>query len=82
MAPKKLYRIPSEGMIGGVCAGLGEYLDVDPTIIRLVFVLLAFGGGSGVLIYIIMWLIIPIKPGTTQVTVELEETEESPETES
>lgn len=81
MAPKKLYRIPSEGMIGGVCAGLGEYLDVDPTIIRLVFVLLAFGGGSGVLIYIIMWLIIPIKPGATQTSVALEETEESPETE-
>lgn len=62
MANKKLYRIPSEGMIGGVCAGLGEYLDIDPTVIRLVFVLLFFAGFSGGLIYLVMWLIVPIKP--------------------
>ena len=64
MAPKKLYRIPSEGMIGGVCAGLAEYLNADPTVIRLVFVLLALAGMSGVLIYIIMWLVVPVKPET------------------
>lgn len=62
MENKKLYRIPEEGMIGGVCAGLGEYLNADPTVIRLIFVLLALAGMSGVLIYIIMWLIVPIKP--------------------
>lgn len=62
MEPKRLYRIPSEGMLGGVCAGLGEYLAADPTIIRLIFVLLLLGGGSGFLIYLIMWLIVPIKP--------------------
>jgi len=61
MEPKKLYRIPSEGMIGGVCAGLGEYLNADPTVIRLVFILLALAGMSGVVIYIIMWLIVPVK---------------------
>jgi len=61
MEPKQLYRIPSKGMIGGVCAGLGEYLTADPTIIRLIFVLLTFAGMSGVLIYIIMWLIVPVK---------------------
>lgn len=65
MEPKKLYRIPSEGMIGGVCAGLAEYLNADPTVIRLAFVLLALAGMSGVLIYIIMWLIVPIKPETS-----------------
>jgi phage shock protein C len=81
MAPKKLYRIPSEGMIAGICAGLGEYLDLDPTILRLVFVLLAFGGGSGVLIYIIMWLIIPIKPEMTQLSTEPEEFEQEQEQE-
>ena len=79
MAPKKLYRIPSEGMIAGICAGLGEYLDLDPTILRLVFVLLAFGGGSGVLIYIIMWLIIPIKPEMTRLSTEPEEFEQEQE---
>jgi phage shock protein PspC (stress-responsive transcriptional regulator) len=62
MEPKKLYRIPSEGRIGGVCAGLGEYLKADPTVIRLVFVLLTLAGFSGVLIYLIMWLIVPEKP--------------------
>jgi len=81
MAPKKLYRIPSEGMIAGICAGLGEYLDIDATLVRLVFVLLAFGGGSGVLMYIIMWLIIPIKPGMTQVSTEPEEQEQEQEQE-
>jgi phage shock protein C len=60
--PKKLYRIPSKGMIGGVCAGLAEYLNADPTIVRLVFALLALAGMSGVLIYIMMWLIMPVKP--------------------
>lgn len=82
MAPKKLYRIPSEGMIGGVCAGLGEYLDADPTIIRLIFVLLALGGGSGVLLYIIGWLIVPIKPQSTEFSTEIEAPEEEPDIEA
>jgi phage shock protein PspC (stress-responsive transcriptional regulator) len=59
---KKLYRNPSDAMIAGICSGLGEYFDVDPTLIRLAFVLLAFGGGSGVLLYLIMWLVVPAKP--------------------
>ena len=62
MSNKKLCRNPNEGMIGGVCAGLGEYLDIDPTVIRLVFVLLFFAGFSGGLIYLVMWLVVPIKP--------------------
>lgn len=62
MNNKKLYRIPSEGMIGGVSAGLGEYFDIDATIIRLIFVLLFFAGFSGGLIYLVMWLVVPIKP--------------------
>jgi phage shock protein C len=82
MTSKRLYRIPKEGMIAGICAGLGEYLDLDPTVIRLVFVLLAFGGGSGVLIYIIMWLIVPIKPESAQKPVEIVEPAEEPESEA
>lgn len=62
MAPKKLYRIPSDGMIGGVCAGLGEHLDLDPTIIRLIFVLLFLTGSAGFWIYLIMLIIVPLKP--------------------
>ncbi len=61
--PRKLYRLPGKGMIGGVCAGLGEYLTFDPTIIRLIFVLLFLTGSAGFWIYVIMWLIVPPKPG-------------------
>ncbi len=60
--PRKLYRIPEKGMIGGVCAGLGEYLHADPTLIRLLFVLLFLAGTSGGWVYFIMWLVVPVKP--------------------
>lgn len=59
---KKLYRSQNERMIGGVCGGLAEYFEIDPTLVRLIFVLLALAGGNGVLIYIIMLLIIPENP--------------------
>lgn len=75
MEKKKLYRVPSKGMIGGICVGLGEYLDLDPTVVRLIFVLLTFAGLSGVLIYIIMWLIIPVKPVEPSSMSESEEME-------
>lgn len=57
MSNKKLER--KQGKILGVCAGLGDYLDLDPTIIRLAFVLLFFFAGGGVLLYIILALIMP-----------------------
>lgn len=66
MEPKRLYRVPSDGMIGGVCAGLAEYLTADPTLIRLIFVLLVLAGSSGFWIYLIMWLIVPVKPTEEQ----------------
>ena len=76
---RKLYRIPSKGMIGGVCAGLGEYLKADPTVIRIAFALLGLAGvGSGLLIYIVMWFIVPIKP-EDQIADEPVEEEEKPE---
>lgn len=65
MDTKKLYRYPKRGWIGGVCVGLGEYLVVDPTVVRLIFVLLFFAGMSGVLIYLILWLLIPVSPEGT-----------------
>lgn len=46
-------------MLGGVAGGLGEYLSIDPTIIRILFVILAVSGGSGVLVYLILWILIP-----------------------
>lgn len=46
-------------MLGGVCAGLGRYLGVDPVLLRVAFVLLVLAGGSGVLLYVVGWIFIP-----------------------
>lgn len=58
---KKLYRSRKNRVIAGVCGGLGEYLGIDPTLIRLLWVLFIFMGGSGVIVYIIAMIIIPEK---------------------
>lgn len=59
---RKLYRTKEDRKIAGVCGGLGEYFDIDPTIIRLLWLALLFAVGSGLLAYIIAWIIIPEKP--------------------
>lgn len=59
---KRLYRSRDDRMIAGVAGGLGEYLGIDTTIIRLLFVLTFFGVGSGVLIYFVMMLVVPEEP--------------------
>ncbi len=59
---KKLYRSVTDKMLGGVCGGLAEYFEIDPVIVRLIFVLAVIFGGSGILAYIILWIIIPQKP--------------------
>ena len=69
MEKKKLMRTQNDRVIGGVCGGLGNYLDVDPTIIRLAFVLLAFFGANGILIYLILLLVIPSEPTIVLKTV-------------
>jgi phage shock protein C len=56
---KRLYRSRTERVIGGVCAGLGEYFGVDPTIVRIAAVLLALANGVGVVAYVILWIIVP-----------------------
>ena len=56
---KRLYRSRSNRVLGGVCGGIGEYFGIDPTLIRLAWVLFTFVGGSGILAYIICWIIIP-----------------------
>jgi phage shock protein PspC (stress-responsive transcriptional regulator) len=55
----KLYRSRTDSMLGGVCGGLGQYLGIDSTIVRLFFVLLAMSNGLGVLIYLLLWMIVP-----------------------
>jgi phage shock protein C len=57
---KRLYRDPDSKVLGGVCGGLGAYLNVDPVVFRVVFALLAVGGfGTGILIYFILWIATP-----------------------
>jgi len=60
--PKRLYRSRSKRMLGGVCGGLGEYLKIDPTVMRVIFVILAFFYGASLLIYLIMWVLVPEEP--------------------
>jgi len=59
---KRLYRSGKERILAGVCGGIGEYTGIDPTIVRLVWVLFMFAGGTGLLAYLIAWLIIPPNP--------------------
>lgn len=58
---KKWYRSRNDKMIGGVCGGLAEYFDVDPTIIRILFVVGLFMG-AGILAYIVLWIVVPEEP--------------------
>jgi phage shock protein C len=59
METKRLTRSRTDSMVGGVCGGLGAYLGIDSTIIRLLFVLLAFGKGIGFGLYFILWIVVP-----------------------
>lgn len=59
METKRLMRSKRERMIAGVCGGLAQYLGLDPTVVRLIFILLSIAGASGVLIYLVLWLIMP-----------------------
>ena len=57
--PRRLMRDTQHGVVGGVAAGFGEYLEVDPVLVRLGFVLLAFVHGLGVLFYLVCWFVMP-----------------------
>lgn len=59
---KRLYRSKRDCIIGGVAGGLAEYFDIDPTIVRILWVLLALADGIGVVAYIIAWIIVPADP--------------------
>jgi phage shock protein C len=59
---KKLYRSIEDRKIAGVCGGIGEYFDTDPTLIRLLVVAFVLAGGSGILAYILAWIIVPEAP--------------------
>ncbi|KUO61294.1 MAG: hypothetical protein APF84_11710 [Gracilibacter sp. BRH_c7a] len=58
---KQLYRSRNNKVIAGVCGGVAEYFEVDPTIVRIAWLLLAFPGGIGLIAYIICWIVMPEK---------------------
>ncbi len=62
MEPRKLKRSYKDKIIGGVAGGLGDYFATDPLIFRILFIVLLFTGGGGFLIYILMWIFIPMAP--------------------
>jgi phage shock protein C len=59
---RRLYRSRRDRKIAGVCGGLADFFGIDPTWVRLLFILFFFLGGSALLIYIIMWVIVPLEP--------------------
>ncbi|HZX46669.1 MAG TPA: PspC domain-containing protein [Clostridia bacterium] len=65
---KRLYRSRENAVIGGVCGGIAEYLDVDPTIVRLIWAFSAFYGGIGILAYLVCLIVIPENRSTAQYT--------------
>jgi phage shock protein C len=63
---RKLLRIKGEGsMLGGVCAGLAEYFGIDVTLVRILFVMAIIAPIPAVIPYLIMWVIMPVKPSMT-----------------
>ena len=75
---KRLYRNKSDVMIAGVCSGLAKYFDVDPTAIRLAFVLLLFVGFGGLWIYLVLWIIMPLDPEQESGVVEVKPAQKTP----
>ena len=67
-----LYRSESDKMLGGVCGGLGDYLCIDATFVRIFFALLFFGSGIGLLAYLALWIIMPSE-STAQAGTTFEE---------
>ncbi|MBN2213807.1 MAG: PspC domain-containing protein [Bacteroidales bacterium] len=63
---RRLYRDPDNRVLGGVCGGIGAYTNVDPVIFRIIFVIIFFGFGAGLLIYLILWIVIPEATTTAQ----------------
>lgn len=59
---KRLYRSNTDIKLAGVCAGIAEYFEIDPTLVRLGWILFVLMGGSGILGYIIAWLVMPQRP--------------------
>jgi phage shock protein C len=59
MSEKRLTRAADDQMIAGVCAGLARYFNIDPVIVRALFVIVGLAGGASLLVYLVLWLIMP-----------------------
>jgi phage shock protein C len=57
--PRKLYRSQTQRMLAGVCGGLAEYFNIDATVVRVLFLILAVFGGSGLVLYLVLWIVVP-----------------------
>lgn len=68
---KKLYRSRSDKMIAGVCGGLADYVGIDPTLIRLAFLIFFLVGSAGFWLYLVCWIVIPLEPETPLNSVEV-----------
>ena len=59
---KRLYRSQTDRHVAGVCGGLAEYFNIDPTLVRLIFVVLTILSGPGLILYIVLWIVMPDGP--------------------
>ena len=62
MEKRRLYRSQKDRIFGGVCGGLSDYFGWDPTLVRVVFTVLALAGGNGLLLYLLLWILTPLEP--------------------
>jgi phage shock protein PspC (stress-responsive transcriptional regulator) len=67
---KKLMRSSTDKKLGGVCAGLAEYFEVDVTLVRVLWLLAFFCAGTGLLVYVILWIVLPLEPQYVQVVTQ------------
>ena len=65
----KFYRSRKNSIIGGVCGGMGEYFQIDPIIPRIIAVLLVLTWGIGLLFYLLLWILIPVRPEGEEIAV-------------
>ncbi len=70
---KRLFRSRSERWLAGVCGGIGDYFNIDATVIRILFILFGLVFGSGLLFYIILWILIPLEPDVVEFVPAQEE---------
>lgn len=80
VAPKRLMRSWTNSKIAGVCGGFAEYLDIDPTVVRLIWLLLIFTPAPAVLGYLIAWIVIPVAPQPAAVSPAPQPGVHSPQT--